>query len=515
VPLAKPGAVLLAEARDAVRTLGYPDPPTDSAWGFRTDWDYVDFVARTDSTRSRWDRLATKPPSAVRFWYRGSPQSLVARDVERRVSYSDPPPLVSGMTGVQIDSNGRLYEFFAVPPQIDSVRASAGAVEWNRVFALAGLDIARFQLTDTMWTPPYHSDTTLAWSGAYSEDPSVRVRVEAAAFRGSPTYFRIVGPWDRPDRMTSTAPPAGVRVVQVASAIVVLSLLVAGMVIARRNLRLGRGDRRGAFRLAAYVLVVAIASWMLLASHAANFAEEFTGFVIGLGQALFVSAFLWLMYMALEPYVRRRWPYRIVSWTRAVSGRFRDPLVGRDLLVGGVFGIAVSISFRLTVLLPAWLGQPPPSPIGIVPGPLLGLRGALAAILSSQVSALINALALLFVPLLLVVLLRRERLANGVFFLVMLLLVAPAWGDFPTGTILAAVAAGLYVLVVLRFGLVATAMAFFTTQALLGAPLTLDASAWYAGSAMLAALSIAGLAVYAFVVSLGGRPAFGGGLLRD
>jgi hypothetical protein len=77
------------------------------------------------------------------------------------------------------------------------------------------------------------------------------------------------------------------------------------------------------------------------------------------------------------------------------------------------------------------------------------------------------------------------------------------------------VAAGLYVLVVLRFGLVATAMAFFTTQVLLGAPLTLDMSAWYAGSAVLAVLSVVGVAVYAFVVSLGGRSPFGGGLLQD
>jgi hypothetical protein len=32
--------------------------------------------------------------------------------------------------------------------------------------------------------------------------------------------------------------------------------------------------------------------------------------------------------------VRRRWPATLVSWSRLLAGRFRDPLVGRDVLAG-------------------------------------------------------------------------------------------------------------------------------------------------------------------------------------
>jgi serine/threonine-protein kinase len=50
------------------------------------------------------------------------------------------------------------------------------------------------------------------------------------------------------------------------------------------------------------------------------------------------SCFIWALYIALEPYVRRRWPATLVSWSRLLAGRFRDPLVGRDVLVGCLAG---------------------------------------------------------------------------------------------------------------------------------------------------------------------------------
>ena len=47
------------------------------------------------------------------------------------------------------------------------------------------------------------------------------------------------------------------------------------------------------------------------------------------------------VYMAFEPYVRRRSPRTLISWTRLLAGRFRDPLVGADLLVGCVLASAL------------------------------------------------------------------------------------------------------------------------------------------------------------------------------
>ncbi len=58
-----------------------------------------------------------------------------------------------------------------------------------------------------------------------------------------------------------------------------------------------------------------------------------------------MRASMWLLYIALEPYVRRNWPQTIISWTRLVSGRLRDPLVGRDIVSGILLGMALGVDF--------------------------------------------------------------------------------------------------------------------------------------------------------------------------
>jgi len=56
-----------------------------------------------------------------------------------------------------------------------------------------------------------------------------------------------------------------------------------------------------------------------------------------------LAAFIWLMYLALEPYVRRYSPDMLMSWSRLIGGRFRDPRVGRDILAGLCAGILIAL----------------------------------------------------------------------------------------------------------------------------------------------------------------------------
>ena len=56
--------------------------------------------------------------------------------------------------------------------------------------------------------------------------------------------------------------------------------------------------------------------------------------------ALYRVGLVYVFYLALEPYARRLWPHMLVSWVRLMGGRFRDPLVGRDLLIGALYGRA-------------------------------------------------------------------------------------------------------------------------------------------------------------------------------
>ena len=59
------------------------------------------------------------------------------------------------------------------------------------------------------------------------------------------------------------------------------------------------------------------------------------------GHALYHSAMVWIQYIAIEPYLRRVRPASLVSWARMVSRRWRDPILGRDVLAGLFLGGAM------------------------------------------------------------------------------------------------------------------------------------------------------------------------------
>jgi len=100
-------------------------------------------------------------------------------------------------------------------------------------------------------------------------------------------------------------------------------LVVGGALIARRNLRLGRSDRRGAMRLAVFVFACSMISWAFGASHVAS-DSEFALLLVGASLALFFAGVCWLLYVALEPLIRRRWPDSLIAWTRLLSGRLSE-----------------------------------------------------------------------------------------------------------------------------------------------------------------------------------------------
>jgi uncharacterized SAM-binding protein YcdF (DUF218 family) len=77
------------------------------------------------------------------------------------------------------------------------------------------------------------------------------------------------------------------------------------------------------------------------------------------------------------------------------------------------------------------------------------------------------------------------------------------------------VLSALFLFAAVRFGFLAFTIALFVAQLLLNDPLTLDLSRWYAARGLLPLGLILALAVWAFRVSLGGKPAFGGRALED
>jgi serine/threonine-protein kinase len=519
VPLEKPPEVLAERAREILQSIGYFQPPVDTAIGFSEGSEFLRYIAEHDKSKMRWNNLETW---AFEFWYRGSPRPLANLSsffssnlpIMGLISTHDPPLDVSGMTLVRLNPLGRLTEFTAVPPQVETPAAAASSPDWTPLFSAAGLDPSKWTHMQPTWTPAVYSDARAAWTGSLAERPDIPMRIEAASYRGKPVYFELIGPWTRPERMQPYQQNAGERAGSMILIVLLLSFLLVGTLLARRNLRLGRGDRRGAFRLAGVFFATWAVAWFFGAHHVPDFNEVWL-FLSVLSFGIAFSCFLWILYIALEPYVRRRWPTTLVSWTRLLAGGFRDPLVGRDVLAGCLFTAFASALERLAWFVPNWLGHPPTQPYSGPDWQFLGARPIIADISSTWCGALGIPLAQLFLLFLFRALLRKEWAAAVAFVLLGTALGAASGQFAPVDLVIGLIVNGVAVFLLIRFGLLALVAAYEFNDFLGSFPLTTQMSSWYAGISLTGILLMAAMAFYGFYTSLGGRPAFGGAVLEE
>jgi serine/threonine-protein kinase len=516
VQLEKSPDVLKDRASDLIKKLGYTDAPSDRAYGFLRNDEYLRYVQDHDSSPTRWDKLKSGQPSALNFWYRQSPRYLEpAFGTSIRVSPGDPPVQVSGMVNVILNPAGQLLSFTAVPPQVDEGQGQPQPPDWSILFTEAGFDIKSFKETAPKWLPLLNSDTRAAWEGNYPGQTEIPIRIEAASFRGKPIFFSIIGPWTRPSRMQADHSSARDQASQYISLVLLLTVIIAGVLLARHNLRLGRGDRKGAFRLALVVFAAFMLAWLFRASHVPT-QGEFNLFIKITELALFVSGLVWLCYISLEPYVRRRWPQRIISWSRLLVGGWHDPLVGRDVLIGALFGTGMALLVYLSYLAPRWLGRPPDLPPTPALETLLGMQDVFGAFFWSHLTVVIFlGLIALFIFLLLNIILRREWLAIGLGWFLITLVTVLQGHNLAVDLIFGGLVAALLVGALVRFGLLAMIAALFFYTLCFIYPLTSNFSAWSSGGAIFALLMATALAVYGFYASLAGQPLFRGQFLQD
>jgi serine/threonine-protein kinase len=508
VPVEKPPAVLEDRARELISRLGRGDVPADSVTGLSADRGYFFHSRESDDPPRTWDALGVGDPPVLRFWYRQSPRPIVATGVRAGVRWDFPPRDVSGMAGASYDLRGRLVEFFAVPPQREEqAPTSAGAIaepDWWSLFAEARLDRALFEPTAPAWTPPFFVDSRAAWTGSWPARPEIPVRIEAAAYRGQPVWFKVVQPWTLATRMEGPPRSPGRRVANYLFLGLIVLLVGVGAVLARRNLILGRGDRRGAFRLGAGMVALGMGVWLLQTHHVADIGGELRLIAHGAGRAVLMAALLWLFYLALEPYVRRLRPTTLVSWTRLLNGGFGDAVVGRDVLIGATWGAALCFVFALAQWMPEWLALPAAVPDSLTLSALLGSRAVGAWVLFFVQDGVLLGLGALLLYLIFRLVLRRELPAVLALVAILTTIVAiqsdPVWLFALAGLL----GMGSYAFVLLRFGLLAACAGVFFANCLQGFPLTTDLARWQAGPT-LTVLPLAGLvAILAFRAALGG-----------
>jgi serine/threonine-protein kinase len=289
-----------------------------------------------------------------------------------------------------------------------------------------------------------------------------------------------------------------------------LSLLViltgAGAVLARRNIRLGRGDRRGAFRFALAVAGLSFVSWLLLIHHVADAGQELSLITRGAGSAVLGAAMLWLFYLALEPSVRRLKPWVLVSWARLLNGGFRDAVVGRDILLGMAWGAGLTLIFGIADRIPVWLGRAAPTPSPDFVEALLGTRYIAGSIVGTVVDCVVLGLGALLLFLLLRLLTRRDDAAAALVVAILTTnqvarMSDALWLSLPLGLLIY----GSYAYLLLRFGVLAAIVGPFVVNVLLASYRTYALGSWLGAGTLPSIAVVLALAAFGLRTALGGH----------
>lgn len=525
VSLPKSPEVLTERARSLLDRYQAAGPLVDSASGFLFDGDHRDYAEARDRSLERRENFARARPAPLRFYYRQSPRPMVANGWIPALPWGGPPELgritrdtppltFPGMADVVLDPSGDLVSLVAVPPRLDDSAGPAREFDWSSMLSEAGFDANLLRATPPRFSSPVDSDRKAAWEGAYPDRPDSLVRIEAASYRGRPVYFEVMGPWVRPPSPVPQGRPllgVAVSMVMVAT----IPIVFAMVVMVRRNLRMGRGDRRGAFRLAFATFATLCLAHLLRADHTGLVLEEYALILHILSQGCYAAICLWAFYMALEPAVRRRWPETLISWTRVLAGRFTDALVARDVLIGLLGGIAISTILLLGAEAPLWFSRPPSLVFAMVLTTLNSPWHVAHYAFLAPLIGVLYSLALLLIVYLLHAVVKRLWIAQVLAFLFACIPALVGPDDPWVALVVATTFAGFGVLSVSRIGLLCTSVYLATFTFINRVPLTLDGSDWYAGRSFVA-LALLSLALLASAyLSLGGKPLFGKALLDD
>ena len=311
------------------------------------------------------------------------------------VDLKDPPWTQPGMIALTLTSDcskaarhATLKSFRAIPLQQRTQVTEDPPVDWKAWFGeeIIGFDLEKLQPAKWRSTPPDAFDQQFAWEGEARmtnvsgkalaagitphtsapispaaialprttddhspsrEEPSLlsqdstpqRIYVEAASYRGRPTYFHVMTQAEFDEEVTppTEAKTKGTKTgfgLQLSNVLTVLAIAF----FARRNWRLRRCDRAGAAKIATFVLAGQMFGWLCLTSHTFAASEYFL-VREGLKSAIGSAFTAWVVYLALEPFVRMHVPNLLVSWSRLIDGKWHDPIVGRDIL----FALAAAV----------------------------------------------------------------------------------------------------------------------------------------------------------------------------
>ena len=480
----KPPEVLADRAREVIARLGYEENAADTAGWMKTK-------------PSNLTRLSRGSPDSVLFVYRQSPRPMNPRALYSDIDVNDPAMDVPGMITVVLDARGRLRGFSVVPAAV--TKQEARAPDWAALLSEAGFLSSQVSEKDATVVPTAF-DVRQDWQAIESGQTT---SITAAAYNGKVVYFRASPPGNEANDDTPGTGTLDDLMFVFAAAV----CGIGGWFLARRNLRRGRGDRQGAFRVAAFIFTGEFVSFALVAHFSRDAWRDYWEFVGGCGAALYMAGFMWILYMAIEPYMRRRWPEILISWARVLTGKIYNARVGRDVMLGALGGAATAIIQNSVNALPAWFHVANIEPAWTAQLTLDGPVGMISALSYRANLAVQWALATGAFLVVARFITRRDWLAVVLSGISLGLVVLPA------GNLLIAVPAVLLCVTIVygllfRFGLLSVAVTLFFYFVLRRFPLTFDFSQWFVWRSIFTVSLLVAIAGYAWLAMNAGRPIF-------
>ena len=330
-PIEFPPEVLSQKAREIAERFGYNQKPADSA---------VRLLERPQLLRHlqtlperAWDRwLAAEGPGLVQYREALTPLAAPPRGT---VTETNPAPIAPGMVHVELDSQGRLRAFRGVPYAIAQPGQTLATEE---IFRADAFDLSNFSPTPPVDSPTAAAEQFEAWRGPHPGIPETELVVQIGSWKGQVTEVRIQWPWTKEGGVDLGNP------LQRTISLVGLGIgTFFVLLLSRRNWKAGRIDRRGALRVAIFAGFLVVLTWLSNLHFVPT--TTFVAMICDiLAQGLFFGTILWLVYLAIEPSLRARWPRSIVTWNRLLAGQWGDPLVWSHVLIGGAAGLLLMMA---------------------------------------------------------------------------------------------------------------------------------------------------------------------------
>ena len=500
--------VLSHRADVLLADLGHEIEGAASAWGLDLDWGVVSRLGSVSETE-RQALLRSEVRPVLRFWYRASPYpmapwhgSLPGLYIGSIVTPEDPPLSEAGMALVRLGPRGALLELRAVPGSNPRTSTKTEDEVVFTITAAAGLDTSQIERIEWSGVSPMPGESTVAWR-VDNGKPEVSPReIVMTLVGGRPTWVHIGGASGTDDAERTTRG-------QDRLSLVFFVFFVGGALVAVLNIRAGRWDRRGALRLAVVAFFLCFSSAIIGSHHPLSASGEVRGFFGSVAYAATRGLMTWLLYIAIEPFIRRLRPSSLVSWSRLLAGRVSDPAVGRDVLVGlalfALQGFVVVISVWVLGIkgtgIPAISFASGENPLATAP--------FFASVIRLPVVTLGSNLGFLLIFVVARWMLGRfNRGAPVVLWVAIFFFTFGGYGV--TGghsvralAVYAAISATASTYLAIRHGLLAFATYTYVMQVSLLTVITLDPTAWYFPPTAIFFLLVAALTVFGVKTSTG------------